>query len=99
VFDDFLQVHIGQKPGKGADAFTIRVATPGGLAAGAATHNIVAQAPLLVIKTYDYDDLLAWLEKTVASCQADTWNESVEKLKRYFHWEFEYSEEPKGRSQ
>jgi hypothetical protein len=93
VFDDFVQVHIGQKPGKGADAFTLRVATPAGLAAQPDKNSIIAQSPILVMRRFDFDELWNWLEKTVVSCQGDTWPESVEKLKRYFKWEFEYSKE------
>lgn len=92
IFDAFVQVHIGQKPGKGADAFTIRIATPAALAAQDSKHGIIAQPPLLVMSRYDFNDLWQWLERTVESCRADTWPESVEKLRRYFQWEFDYCE-------
>ena len=88
LFDQFVVVCIGQKPGQGADEFTIRVATPAALLACAGESGIVAQAPLLVVRSFDFNELLQWLEKTVARCQADTWLRSVERLQRYFHWEF-----------
>ncbi|MBH0776403.1 Imm8 family immunity protein [Nocardia bovistercoris] len=90
VFDDFVQVLIGRKPGKGGDGFTLRVATPAGLAASG-EPELIAQSPLLVIRRFDYDTLWSWLERTVAACEAPTWDESVERLRRHFRWEFDYA--------
>lgn len=46
------------------------------------------------MRRFDYDELWRWLEKTVASCQADTWSESVDRLRRYFDYEFDYTTGP-----
>jgi hypothetical protein len=86
MFDDFLAVLIGYRPGKGSDEFAIRVATPAALAA--CTGDVVAQSPLLVLQRFDYDVLWAWIERTVESCRAETWPLSVERLQRHFAWEF-----------
>jgi hypothetical protein len=88
LFDDFVQVLIGQKPGKGSDGFTLRVCTPAALAAR--EGDVIAESPLLVLRRYDYDTLWSWLERTVASCEAPTWYESVERLQRHFRWELDY---------
>lgn len=74
---------------KKADMFTLRVATPRGLETLEYKDGILATRPLLVMRRYDYDDLWRWLERTVASCEAETWRECVEKLQRYFHWEYD----------
>jgi hypothetical protein len=90
VFAQIVAVEIGTKPGKGADTFTIRIATPAGLSRLDDKDGILAERPLLVIRRYDYEVIWSWLEKTVASCQADTWERSVENLRYHFNWEHRY---------
>lgn len=38
---------------------------------------------------YDHDDLWRWLERTVEACEAETWPACVEKLQRWFGWEYD----------
>ncbi|WP_366934945.1 Imm8 family immunity protein [Pyxidicoccus fallax] len=94
-----VAVSIGVKTqGKGAkgrlkssDEFTIMVATPAGLATLEDTDGVIlANRKLVVLRRYDYDLLWRWLEATVASCEAPTWEECVRKLREHFHWEFDY---------
>jgi hypothetical protein len=85
AFAELVQLDVGPKQAKGADSFSLRVATPAGLEALETKDGIVATRPLLVMRRYDYDDLWRWLE----TCEAGTWPECVEKLQRYFNWEFE----------
>lgn len=82
-------VDIGPKTRKGADTFCIRVATPDGLHAMEAKDGILATRPLLIMHRYDFNDLWRWLERTVAACEAETWPACVEKLQRYFDWEYD----------
>jgi hypothetical protein len=88
-FAEVVSLDIGPKPGKGADSFNIRVASPAGLATLDAKDGIVAGRPLLVMQRYDYDSLWRWLEGKVAVCEAETWPACVEKLRRYFDWEYD----------
>lgn len=82
-------VDIGPKAGKQADSFRLRVATPERLAALDDRDGILATSPLLVMRRYDGDALWPWLERTVASCEADTWRDCVDKLKVYFGREYQ----------
>ena len=91
VFHEFVAVKIGEKPGKGADDFFIRVATPAGLAALEDQQGVIASRPLLVMREYNFEDLMTWLDSTVSSCQGDSWSASVEKLRRFFDWEYDAS--------
>lgn len=73
----------------GTERFSIGIATPKGLSTLAVEDGIIAQRAALVMNKYDYDDLWNWLVKTVKSCEADTWNESVGLLRLYFDWEYD----------
>ncbi|WP_394829153.1 Imm8 family immunity protein [Pendulispora albinea] len=89
VVAEYLYVDIGSKPGKGADTFSILVATPAGLDTLEEREGILASRALLVMKRYNFEDLWRWLERTVSKCEAETWNACVEKLRIYFQWEYE----------
>ena len=95
-FAEFVHVDIGTKPGKGADTFTILVATPSGLASLEDRDGIIAQRPVVILRRFDVDVLWRWLEKTVSACEAETWPQSVEKLQHFFNWEFAYLEKSKS---
>jgi hypothetical protein len=82
-------VDIGPKKSKGADTFSVRVATPLGLAELKDRGGIIACRALVVMRRYSFDDLYNWLEATVASCEDDTWSACVDRLRLYFDWEFE----------
>ncbi len=84
-----MTLEIAPKGKKAAEEFSIKVATPAGLSTLDARDGILAVRPLLVMERYDFGQLWAWLEKTVAACQADTWNDCVEALRRYFSWEYD----------
>jgi len=90
IVANFFVLEIGPKGKKGGDEFAIRVATPRGLQALDAENGILAAHPLVVIEKYDFDLLSKWFEKTVASCEATSWPQCIEKLQNYFSWEFNY---------
>ena len=90
--DDFaitLTVNIGPKGQKGGDDFYIKYATPIGLNHLENPSNILSDRSLIVTKKFDYQELWKWLSETIKSCEKQTWAECVEKLLRYFDWEFE----------
>jgi hypothetical protein len=90
--DDFVEeltLKIGPKGQKQADAFTIRVATPTGLARLPAVDGIIAMRPLVVMDRYDFELLWAWLQQTVETCETETWLSCVSELRVYFAWEHE----------
>jgi hypothetical protein len=86
---EIVTLDIGDKTTPGTNSFAIRVATPAGLSKLPAEHGILATRPLLIMQSYNYGDLWDWLERTVAKCEADTWNASVGELRRYFDWEYD----------
>jgi hypothetical protein len=90
-FSTFLVVAIGGKSRRSTSDFSIRIATPNGLAAVDSQTSIIAMRPLIVVKDFNYDDLWSWLTATVEACEADTWEGSVELLQRNFHWEYDYT--------
>jgi len=88
-----VSLDIGERSKDAADTFTIRVATPAGLAGLEARDGIIAIRPLLIMQRYDFGDLWRWLEQTVAKCEEKSWPASVECLRRYFDWEYDGYEE------
>lgn len=87
-FAEMLTFEIGPKNAPGTDAFSIRVASPAGLDGLSAHDGILATRPLLVMRRYDFDDLWAWVERTVKQCEAENWPGCIENLRRYFDWEY-----------
>lgn len=86
---EVVSLDIGERSKDAADTFTIRVATPAGLATLEARDGILATRPLLIMERYQFADLWRWLERTVAECERGSWSESVESLRRYFGWEYD----------
>lgn len=90
VFCEIVCVDIGTGPrSRGTDIFSLTVATPRGLLARTAVDGVVLSGPVLVLDDYDFGVLWAWLEATVRACEAGTWDESVERLRRWFRWEYD----------
>ena len=89
VIAAIFRLEIGFNARKGTDMFTIRVATPLGLSTLEDNDGIIADRPLLVMRRYDFDSLMKWVNETVAYCEAETWDECVENLRLFFNWEFD----------
>lgn len=88
-FAEFVTLAIGFSSKQGTDDFSIRVATPTGLAELPSNDGIIATRPLLIVSRYEYSELWQWLEATVTMCSSGTWPECVERLRRYFNWEYD----------
>jgi hypothetical protein len=73
----------------GADRFSILVATPAGLSSLASVNGIVASRGLLVVQEFAVDAITTWILATIEDCKADSWPETVDRLRRYFDWEHE----------
>ena len=41
------------------------------------------------MNNYEWESLFEYCQKTVNRCSSDTWDKVVEKLRRYFKWEYE----------
>ena len=72
------------KSAEPASYFSLRVATIAGLESLEANAGVISSGPLLVMTEYSFDELWQWLEATVDSCQAESWSDSVMKLRRHF---------------
>ena len=88
-----LEIEIGERGAKDANVFYALVATPEALRKQAAMYE-KAKRPfpdrnLLVLPEYSWRSLEDRIERIVASCARDSWNESVACLNRYFRWEYE----------
>ena len=88
-FAETVYLDIGPRTKKSSDSFSIRVATPAGLATLRARKGILAIRPLLIMEQYDFADLRRWLRRTVAKCEGKNWAASVSNLRRYFDWEYD----------
>lgn len=84
-----VTLEIGPRGKKNVDIFWIEVATPRGLEELEAKDGIIAHRPLVVLERYDYHLLWDWVMKTVSSCEAQSWNDCLSRLRRFFGWEYD----------
>ena len=75
----------------GLDSWSTRVSSPRGLLLNGASEHIVAQHPLVVMRSWDESVLLDWVRLTVGSCWSTNSAEFATHLRRYFAWEYEYT--------
>jgi hypothetical protein len=88
-----LSFDIGEKGDKASYTFQVVVATPEGLRRTASTiegYEIPDRA-LLVFSDYSWHALQCRIEfiATICGARAETWQEAVPRLTRYFIWEYE----------
>ncbi|MGH1539228.1 MAG: Imm8 family immunity protein [Arenicella sp.] len=91
-FAGYLVLEIGEKGKKGGSDFCCRIATPKGLEQlyiEDENSTIIYSRPILIVREYSYQDIWECIQKIIEDCQGVTWNESRDKLLRYFEWEFE----------
>lgn len=83
-----VQMEIGEVGVEGADIFSLMVATPEGLRRYA-KKDVISERALLVLSEFSWEIVHQALDRILEKCAADSWNESVLRLQRYFHWEYE----------
>jgi hypothetical protein len=86
-----VEVEIGEEGQQGADLFQVMLATPRGLERIAIQRSsvVISDRALVVMKEVSAGTFVEWLSSTLEKCAADTWVSSVERLQRYFLWEYE----------
>jgi len=85
-----LQMEIGPAGEEGADVFDVMVATPEGLRRLQRQGEMfISKRALFVVAHYSVDELLRSLAELVASCDGESWVQCVQKLQRYFQWEYD----------
>jgi hypothetical protein len=88
-FGTWIRAYIGPQGGAGAEAFDIQVCTPDWLKSQCSTQEPLWGRHLLIVDTYDYDTIKAFIERYVESCDGDDWASLAGKLSRVGAWEFE----------
>ena len=83
-----LELEIGEKGNEGRDIFQVLVATPEGLRQHA-REAVISRRATLVLAEYSWPLLDRTVREILSVCSAETWNESVLRLQRYFSWEYE----------
>jgi len=86
-----VTLEIGEMDVKGADNFSVMIATPEALAHHGKSRGelVVEDRGLLVVLEFDWNVIRRRLEQIVESCAAPTWSQSVIRLQRFFRWEYE----------
>lgn len=85
-----LTVTIGERGQKAGSNFQLLVATPEALRSRAGNGDyVLAGRATLVVTSFSWHALRKAVEEIVASCTGRDLDESVEKLRRYFDWEYE----------
>ena len=86
---EVITAEIGHRQRTGNDSFSVRVATPAGLAGMQAHDGVIATRPLLVIDRFDFAHLWAWFESILVRCDGEDWPVCVERLRLYLDWEYD----------
>lgn len=72
---------------RATDWFSIRVATPKGLATYPVNPDgMIAAGKMLIIPRYDYWTIRQWVENMVSRCERDTRDETIAELRTIFNW-------------
>ena len=84
-----LEIEIGEV-GKAGTLFQTVVATPMGISSqGKTDSGILSDRNLLLVDDYRWEIVEKRLMDIVKKCSANTWDESIQRLQRYFLWEYE----------
>lgn len=86
-----LELSIGEIGKEGTDLFQLVVATPEAIQGRPERRR----DKLLVVQTYDWQEVRATLEQWVTECEKPSWEATVNCLRRRFEWEFDGMARPK----
>lgn len=86
-----LQLEVGAVGSAAADTFDVVIATPEGLAHIAPEDGTgaISKRATIVLREFTWARVHATISQILRDCQSSTWTESVQRLQRYFAWEFE----------
>jgi len=80
-----IEAEIGVRGEKGADIFSFTVVTPSALGEA----NSRWGRGLLIVPRFTWQGVQAALDKLLAHCHGETWDEVSANLNKELHWEFE----------
>lgn len=83
-----LAIQIGDSTSTSSDLFYTKVATPEGLRK-IAKQPILSARGLIVVNKYSYLSLEKEILRIIDISVTSDWNESTQRLQRYFIWEYE----------
>lgn len=84
-----LRLLAGPLDGPGEESFDFTVCSAAWLAELVRRDGVVDARHHLIMESYDWPVLRAYIERRVTSCQGSTWHEVAEQLGRLGYWEFE----------
>ena len=85
-----LEFSVGVRGDPASDVFYVIVATPEGLRSRSVGGELVISARgTIVVSDYSWSATRSAVEAIIRDCASPTWVESVMKLQRFFHWEYE----------
>lgn len=96
-----LSIEIGEKGEAGGNFFELIVTTPQGMEKrhvgelkeeyekSLKGYEGLAKNGLLVLDEYSWENLENRLNEIVKSCERDTWQDSINELRKQFFWEYE----------
>ncbi len=84
-----INLRIGSDIEEGTSDYHFQIGTP-----RAFDHAIQHEGPMwgrhyMIVNYFDAAEIRAAIEKKVAECARQTFEETLQVLARYFHWEFE----------
>jgi hypothetical protein len=84
-----LEVLIGPKGVDAEDSFDLLIGTPEWLAEEANKTEIVDGRHTYIVTSWNWANILRYIERRVSSIEEDTWNNISNKLSRLGNWAFE----------
>jgi hypothetical protein len=84
-----LQIDIGPSEAPGADAFHVQIVSPQAMKARSPVTEPLSSAKKLYFTKYSWSLVRSRIEQIVSECQAESWEEIVEKLSQHIDWEYE----------
>ena len=84
-----IRLLIGPSGGRGEESFDVTVCDIEWVAQRVQTEGLVDGRHTLVVDGFHWQSVLSFLQRRVASLEADTWPELATKLSRLGYWEFE----------
>jgi hypothetical protein len=88
-FAILIQVMAAPEDSEGEESFDLTLCTPGWITHALTTEKIMMGRHLLIVQSFDYQQVLSYITNYVTSCEGDTWPEVADKLGRLGQWEFE----------
>ena len=83
-----LDMLIGWDDEEGTNIFNVMLVTPEGLRAHG-DEFVLSESRTLVVSEFDLEKVSAAINRILKKCSMLDYEDSCEKLQRYFHWEYE----------